>query len=150
MYYDALIIILLILASASVIIFYDNKISKEQKFNINNKVEKYEQVPDILQGNISVDLDDKFLYSDNDLNDIYGKSREDEQYDDDNQIIYNDEGEDNDDPRTMWEIVDNCNNEQGYLNDEEVDSNFDGVYQHDMYDVDNQIYVNGTSSFATY
>lgn len=151
-----LIILLLIVSIWSIINYHNNPVQKLSKKKVTKSIKYKErfdnQQKPFLQTKLTepkpkFDYDDKFLYTDEDLDVIYGQNRADETHcPGENQF-----NDDEDDDRPIWEIVDEWNETKRFEDDEMVASDFDGVYKDQMYDIDNNPSNNkGCSDFATY
>lgn len=102
-------------------------------------------------------IDDSFLYSDKELDVIYGESREKESRCACEDVIddtYYDNGDEDfiqTDDVPIGEIVDKYNELTRYQEEEQVADDFDGVYQDNMYNVDEAPCEQmGYTTFATY
>lgn len=155
-YRDVLIIILTLVAIVSVIKYYvfpSVTVAKyvEPKYVEPHDILKTEELFTDIREEENIDkniYDDSFLYSDDEQMDIiYGESRADETHcPGENQF-----DDDYDDDRPLWQITDEWNEKERFINEEIVSADFDGVYENGMYDINGKPYENGgCSDFASY
>lgn len=125
--------------------------------NDDNLFEKPQSIG-LVKNKVVDPLDDKFLYSDNEMDIVYGESREKESHcacempiNDNYYDNGDDEFQDDSDDEPIHAKVDRYNEETRHRHDEEVDKGFDGIYQDNMYEIEgNRCHERGHTTFATY
>lgn len=102
-------------------------------------------------------LSDSFLYSNSEMDIIYGESREKESHCacempiDDNYYDNGDEEFEEDcDNVPIHEAIDQYNETSRFKDEEQVSNDFDGIYNANMYNIDDTCENKGCTTFATY